>query len=160
MAELFPAIPRFRQPTSNVLFAEAENVAIGILDVEIETGPRSFFQRLGYPGAARFQFAEQAPDAGYGDVGVQMFVLFAVCSVRGQFRRALEVDSEPVARDAGVKRLVLERERKAKPVTIPGYGPVQIVDEKLRRDPGNASGRVKGHGGHIFFLELLPRIAR
>jgi hypothetical protein len=28
------------------LFTEAENVAVRVLDVKVETGPRSFFQRV------------------------------------------------------------------------------------------------------------------
>jgi hypothetical protein len=71
-----------------------------------------------------------------------MFVLFPVFSLRGQFRRMLEMYGKSVTRDAGVERLILEIELKAKLVTIVRNCPVKIIDEKLRRDPSKARSMV------------------
>src|SRR5579864_5077950 len=103
---------------SGVLFAEAENVAVRILDVKIEAGPRPRLKRLDHLSPTRFQLAEQTSDARHGNVGVQMFVLFPVLSVRGQFRRMLEMYGKSVTRDARVERLILEVKLEAKLVTV------------------------------------------
>src|SRR5689334_12399049 len=99
---------------SGVLFAKAENIAVRILDVKIEAGPRPCFKRLDHLSPTHFQLAEQSPDARYGNVRVQMFVLFPMFSVRGELRRKLEMDCESVTRDARIKRLILEIELEAK----------------------------------------------
>jgi hypothetical protein len=67
-----------REQTSGVLFTEAENVAVGIRDVEIDACPWSFFERLDHVCPTRLQLAEQVVDTGHGNVRVQMLVLFPV----------------------------------------------------------------------------------
>src|SRR5262249_586533 len=129
---LIPAILGFHQTASGVLFTKAENVAVRILDVKIEACPRSFFKRLDHLSPTHFQLAEQASDARHGNVRVQMFVLFPVFSVRGQFRRMLEMYRESVAPDARIERLILKIELEAKLVTVLRNRSVKIIDEKLR----------------------------
>src|SRR5215472_5765961 len=109
-------------------FAEAENVAVRIFDVEIETRPRLLFKRLDNACLAFLQFVEQATDTLDGDERVQMFVLLAMFTRGGQLRRALEMDRESVATDARVEILVLEVELEAKLVTVVGNGSIKIVD--------------------------------
>src|SRR5579859_5650427 len=134
---------------SGVLFAKAENVAVRVLDVKIEACPRPCFKRLDHLSPTHFQLAEQASDARYGNVCIQMFVLFAMFSVRGELRRMLEMDGESVTRDARVERLILEIELEAKLVTVVRNCPVKIIDEKLRRYPSNARSTVNCHCGHL-----------
>ena len=120
-----------------VLFTKAENVAVSILDIKIEASPRSFFKRLEHLSPTHFQLAEQATDAAYCNVRIQMFVLFPEFSVRGQFRRTLEMYPESVTRDSGVERLILKTKLEAKPVAVVCNCSVEIIDEKLRGYPGN-----------------------
>src|SRR5579859_3051881 len=134
---------------SGVLFAKAENVAVRILDVKIEAGPRPCFKRLDHLSPTHFQLAEQSPDARHGDVRVQVFILFPVFSLRGQFRRMLEMDCESVTGDARVERLILEIELEAKLVTVVRNCPVKIIDEKLRRYPSKARSIVNCYCGHL-----------
>jgi hypothetical protein len=61
-----------------VRFTKAENVAVSVLDIKIAAGPRSFCKRLEHLSPTYFQFAEQATDTAYGNVRIQMFVLFPV----------------------------------------------------------------------------------
>ena len=82
-----------------------------------------------------FQLAEQVTDAAHCNVRIQMFVLFPVFSVGGQFRRTLEMYSESVPRDSGVERLMLKIKLEAKPVAVVCNGSVEIIDKKLRAIP-------------------------
>src|SRR5205085_12255290 len=91
-------------------------------------------------------------DPGHGNVRVQMLVLFAVRPVRGQFRRMLEVDRESVPSDGRIERLILEIKLKAEPVTIVSNRSIQIVDQKLRSDPGNLRSTT-----NCYWRHLMPR---
>src|SRR5262249_42353496 len=144
-----PAIFRVHQTASGVLFTKAENVAVRILDVKIEACPRSFFKRLDHLSPTHFQLAEQTSDARHGNVRVQMFVLFPVFSVRGQFRRMLEMDCESVTADARVERLILKIELEAKLVTVVRNRSVKIIDEKLRGYPGKVRSTMNCNCGHL-----------
>src|SRR5262249_18250588 len=137
---------------SGLLFTKAENVAVWILDVKIEAGPRSFFKRRDQLSPTHFQFAEQTSDAGHGNVRVQMFVLFPVFSVRRQFRRLLEMYRESVTADARIERLILKIELEAKLVTVVHNRSINIIDEKLRGYPSKVRSTVNGYCGH-----LIPR---
>ena len=66
-----------------------------------------------------------------------MFVLFAERALSAEFRRLLEVDLEAVAADGGIERVVDEVDFEAELVAIVGRSPIEIVDEKLRRDRGD-----------------------
>ena len=79
-----------------------------------------------------------------------MLVLFAVFSVRGRFRRTLQMDGESVTRDARVKRLIRKFEGETKLVTVIGDGTVKIIHQKLRDYPGKARSRVNGDCGHQY----------
>src|SRR5262249_28407275 len=120
-----------------VRFAETENVAVGVLDVEIEACPGPLLERADHLGATRLQLAEQALDPGDGNVRVQVLVLFAMCPLGGQFGRELEVYREAVAAHAGVERFVDEIDLEAEPVTVERNRSIEVVDEELRGDPGD-----------------------
>src|SRR5262249_1260125 len=77
-----------------------------------------------------------------------MFVLFAVFSRDGRFRRTLEMDGESVTADARIKTLILEIEREAKLVTVVANGAIKIIDEKLRGDTGKTRSLMNCHRGH------------
>jgi predicted nucleic acid-binding protein len=139
---------RFRQMASGVLFAETENVAVRVLDVEIDARPGFFLERPDHVGATRLQLAEQVPDTGHGDVRVQMLVLFPVRSVGDEFLCLFKVYRESVTCDARIERLVLEIELEAEAVTIVRNRSVEIVDEKLRGDPGNLRSTASRHWRH------------
>ncbi|HUI84683.1 MAG TPA: hypothetical protein VL240_10690 [Candidatus Binatia bacterium] len=128
-------------------FAEAENVAVRILYIKIEACPRFFLQRLEHPSPTHFQFVEQPPNARYGNVRIQVFVLLAVFSVGRQFRSTLEMDREAIPRDRRIERLIVEIQLEAEPVTVVRNGTVKIVDEKLRSYPGEARSRLTCHCG-------------
>src|SRR5262245_11428073 len=81
-----------------------------------------------------------------------MFVLFPVFSVRGRFRRMLEMYREAVTPDARIERLILKIELEAKLVTVVRNRPVKIIDEKLRGYSGNVRSTVNCNSGH-----LIPR---
>src|SRR5262249_21674315 len=123
--------------TSGVRFAKTENVAVGVLDVEIEACPGPLLERPDHLGATRLQLAEQALDPGDGNVRVQVFVLFAMCPLGGQFGRELEVYREAVAAHAGVERFVDEIDLEAEPVMVERNRSIEVVDEELRGDPGD-----------------------
>jgi hypothetical protein len=114
-------------------------------------------ERLDHLSATPFQLAEQISDTRHGNVRVQMFVLFPVFSVGGQFRRALEVDGEGVTADAGIKGLVLEIEFEAEFLAVVHNGPVEIVDKELWGYTGNVS-TLSGRYGHL--IHSQPVIGR
>src|ERR1700722_7026763 len=67
-----------------------------------------------------------------------MFVQFAVLSVGGEFWRMLQVNREAVTRYARVEGLLFKIQLEAEIVAVVGNRPPQIIDEKLRGDPGDA----------------------
>src|SRR5436190_16963898 len=62
-------------------FAEAENIPVGILDVEVPTRPRPFFQRLGDSCPARPEFVMEARHTNHTEVRVEMFMPLPMCSI-------------------------------------------------------------------------------
>src|SRR5271157_2263254 len=144
-------------PASGVLFTKAENVAVRILDAKIEACPWSFFKRLDHLSPTHFQLAEQTSDARHGNIRVQMFVLFPVFSVRGQFRRTLEMHRESVTRNARVERLIIKIELEAKLVTVIRNCSVKIIDKKLRGYPSKVRSTLNCHSGRFIPRLLVAR---
>ena len=149
---------KFVEADWRLLFTKAENVAVSILDIKIEARPRSLFKRLEHLSPTHFQLAEQAPDPAYGNVRIQMFVLFPVFPVGGQFRRTLEMYPESVARDRGVERLILKIKLEAKLVAVVCNCPAEIIDEKLRGYPCNVRRTATCDCGHLIPLSLTAVI--
>src|SRR5207302_1362798 len=87
-------------------FAKAENISVGVLNVEVLTGPRPFFKRSGDQRATRLQFIMQCRYARYTDVRIQVFLLLAVCSVADRLRSTFKMNCKAVATHAGIERLV------------------------------------------------------
>ena len=75
--------------------AEAEDVAVGILDVEVRVAPRPLLERRGDPRAARAQLLIERVDAAHGDVGVEVLVLLAVQPVGERFGAHLRCTVTP-----------------------------------------------------------------
>src|SRR5258708_2838335 len=118
------------------------------MDVKVPACPGSFFEGRDYVSPAGSQLAEQIRDARYRDIGVQMFVLFAVFSVCGQFRGQLEVNREAVARYARVERLILKIELESEILAVVRNRPPQIIDEKLRGNARKTHSTVNYCCGH------------
>jgi hypothetical protein len=140
----------FHKRASGVLFTKTENVAVGILDVEVQACPWSFFEGLDHFSPTRLQLAEEASDTRHGNVRIQMLVLFPVLSVGHQFRRMLEVYREPITHNTRIERLILEIELEAEPVTIVRNRSVKIVDQKLGGYPGNLRSAMTCHWNTSF----------
>src|SRR5688572_6186610 len=113
-------------------FAEAQNVPIGIFNVEIPTRPWSLFQRLSDERSPRSQFIMQSRHANYPYVNVEMFMLLAMRPVSDRLRRAFQMNSKTVTTDAGIERLVAEVQFESELLLVIGDGCVKIVHQKLR----------------------------
>jgi hypothetical protein len=138
-------------------FAEAENIPVWILDVEIPARPRPLFQGLGDSRAARTQFIMQACSANDANVDVEMFMLLAMRPVGDRLRRAFEMNRETVATNAGVERLVAEVQVESELPAVIRDCRVKIVHQKLRCDPGEFCST--GHGCYRHAIWPSPRSA-
>jgi sulfur carrier protein ThiS len=126
-------------------FAEAENVPVEILDVEVLTRPRPLLQRLRDECPARPEFVMQARRTNHTDVHVEMFIPFPMCPIGKRFRRTLEMNREAVTTDAGIEGLVAKVQLESKPCAVIRNRRIEIVNQKLRcnsrelRDPDTIS---------------------
>jgi hypothetical protein len=144
---------------SGVLFAEAEDVAIGVFHVEVRVTPWPRPDGLGDPRAARLQLLVQRLDAGDGHVGVEVLVLTAVRTVAGGLRGTLEMDQRGAPAHAGIKRLVGEIHREAEPIAVIGDRRLEVVHEKLGRDGLEMGGALNVRRGHVAVLSRVISIA-
>src|SRR5262249_23262875 len=87
---------------------EAEDVAVGILGVEVDRAPRARSDLLDDRCAATDQLVVQLADSGDLQVRVEVLTGSAVRTVAIELRRALQMDHGAVARHAGVEVLVHE----------------------------------------------------
>jgi hypothetical protein len=82
---------------------EAQDVAIGIFDVEITCAPGPFLERSRDGCATTGELRMQLPDSGDGQMRVEMLFRLPVGALRFELRRALQMDdcASPVA-DPGI----------------------------------------------------------
>src|SRR5436305_6503427 len=87
-------------------FGETQDIAIGILDIEIARGPGPLVERFCDGGSATDELRVQIPDSSDGQVRVEMVSRPAVGALRFKLRRALQVDDCAIAGYAGVEVFV------------------------------------------------------
>src|SRR5437016_4240567 len=93
------------------------------------------------------------------DVCVEMFMPLPMCPIGESFRRALEMNREDVATDAGIERLVAKVQLESKPFSVIRNRRIEVVHQELRRDSGELCGTRYGLSHHSlrppFALTLL-----
>src|SRR5436305_7642093 len=109
---------RALQPLLCRSFAEAQNISVRILDVEVFTCPRPLFETSNDACSFGRQLLRQRLDPAHHDVDVEVFILLAVRTVNNCLRRAFQMYREAVPADTRVKRFVNKVRRKAKFVPV------------------------------------------
>jgi hypothetical protein len=118
-------------------FREAEDISVGILDVEVALAPGPLLKWLDDGSAATDELVVQLADSGDGKVCVEMLFGPSVRTLRLKLRSAFEVNHCTIARHAGVEVLVDEVAFKAEALLVEGQSVVQPINEELRGRGGN-----------------------
>jgi len=118
--------------------AEAENVSIWVLDVEVDTGPRSRFQRFSDERATRPQFSMQRRHPSDADVSVQVLILLTMRSVAERLGGTLEMNGEAIAAHASVERVVAEVDAEAELIAVIRNRCIEIIHQQLWCDASEA----------------------
>jgi hypothetical protein len=121
-------------------FAEAQDVAVGILDVEIPARPGPVLQWPGDQRPAGAHLVIQYRRVADGDMRIEVLVLLAMGTVGLVLGPGLEMNGAPVSADAGVEILVLKVEIEAEASTVILDRAVEVVHQELGRYPSQFAG--------------------
>src|SRR5690348_15212063 len=99
-------------------FREAEDVAVRVLNVEVQCAPRTLLKRLGDRSPAPNQLGVERPDLGHVKEGIEVLSGPAVGSFGVELGSALEMDRNAVSRHARVEIAVDEVRREAEALFV------------------------------------------
>src|ERR1700730_11857369 len=114
-------------------FRETEDVAVRILNVEVQCAPRSLGEMFGDRRPAANQLVVECADLGHVNDGIEVLPGSAMAPLGLELRGSLEVDRSPVSRDARVGIAVDEVGRETQTLFVECDCVAEVADEKLRR---------------------------
>ena len=123
---------------------ERDDVAVGILDVEVLGSPRSVGQRLPHHCSIRDALVVERRDAVDAGRRIQMLVLAPVDALRFTAGSLLQVELEAVPDPDRIKPVPRFAEREAEPLVV-GDGSREVGDQELRGEGGQSRLQMGGH---------------
>src|ERR1041384_2223401 len=140
--------------------AEADDIAVRVLDVEIPGPPRRRRERLDDPDAVRLALRIERLDAVHAGRGVQVLLLTPVPALGVGLGRLLEMELQPVQLTDRVEPLPRLAEGETELLVV-GDRARQIVDQELRCEGGDARSTLRGgHGSPRVAFRVAPRCPR